>query len=662
MAGDPNRSPDLIPTETVRRRRILQALGVGGMAALAGCTGDGDGDDTGDSDTDTGDSDTDTGDSDTGDSDTGDSDTGGDEFGREPNGDYTVLTGSVPQTFYPPEADDTGSGNVIGTVLDYSYGLTTQNEVYPLLMDFQQSDSADVYVGTLRDNLEWGTDANGNSYGSFTAEDVVFQYEFVDGVAGSEAQDFWDEDTVPSSADVSTIENVEQTGELEYQVELVNPAPSFQFNPASWARYYLPQGLYEQYAPSAQSLRQSEEVQTFSYAGNVGPYKYINDTSGASGSVLFERSDAYYMRDHVESSNVQEMDEAWSNAPYFFTLLRDREGETATLNERWRAGEGDVLGLETDVVEEFRQRDDTRVEGTLGPFISFGFFNQRANGHPLLKTAEGRTAIADVIDKQTITQEIQRGLAGPPAVTHQPRWSQFYDDSQVTPRGLDITEETIANARDRIDGLSDFSVEESGGGFQTFGPSGEQVTLSLMHDPGSGDQPDIAAQITRDLEQIGINIELLETTDIIGELATEPLEGENPEDFAYNPPGPYNAGPPERTRVASGWDMLIGIGANSRPRNPGNTDVFWRPDGTVNAFGYQNDTITDLYDQAGESLDSAERQELFAEIFGILTQDSPAVFISEDEGFTGFRPEINTGEAFNEFGYEPATITRYRRE
>ena len=661
MAGDPNRSPNLIPTETVRRRRVLQALGVGGMAALAGCTGDDDGDDdTGDSDT--GDGDTDTGDGDTGDGDTGDGDTGDGEFSREPNGDYTILTGARPQTFYPPEADDTGSGAVIGTILDYSYGLTTANEVYPLLMDFQRSDSADVYVGTLRDNLEWGTDANGNSYGSFTAEDVVFQYEFVDGVAGSEATDFWDEDVSPSSADVSAIENVEQTGELEYQVELANPAPSFQFNPASWARYYLPKALYEQYAPSAQDLRQSDEVQTFSYAGNVGPYSYVNDTSGASGSVLFERSDEYYMRDHVSDSNVQEMGEAWSNAPYFFTRLRDREGETATLNERWRAGEGDTLGLETDVVEEFRQRDDTRVEGTLGPFISFGFFNQRANGHPLVKTVEGRTAIADVIDKQTITQEIQRGLAGPPATTHQPRWSEFYDDSQVTPRGLDITEETIANARDRIDSLGDFSVEESGGGFQTFGPDGEQVTISLMHDPNSGDQPAIASQIRDDLSQLGIEIELLETANIIGELATEPLEGENPEDFAYNPAGPYNAGPPERTRVASGWDMLIGIGANSRPRNPGNTGVFWRPAGSVNAFGYENQNITDLYDQAAESLDSAERKEIFAEIFGILTEDSPAVFLSEDEGFTGFRPNINTSDAYNEFGYNAATINRFRQE
>ncbi|PSP19706.1 hypothetical protein BRC62_01615 [Halobacteriales archaeon QH_10_67_13] len=628
------------------------------MAALAGCTG-GDGDDeTGDDGT----GDGETGDDETGDDETGDDETGDEEFSREPNGDYTILTSARPQTFYPPEADDTGSGAVIGTVLDSSYGLTTANEVYPLLMDFQQSDSADVYVGTLRDNLEWGTDANGESYGSFTAEDVVFQYEFVDGVAGSEATDFWDEDVSPSSADVSAIENVEQTSELEYQVELVNPAPSFQFNPASWARNYLPKGLYEQYAPSAQDLRQSEEVQTFTYAGNVGAYDYVNDTSGQSGSVLFERSDEYYMRDHVSDSNVREMDEAWSNAPYFFTVLRDREGETATLNERWRAGEGDSLGLETDVVEEFRQRDDTRVEGTLGPFISFGFFNQRANGHPLVRTVEGRTAIADVIDKQTITQQIQRGLAGPPAVTHQPRWSEFYDDSQVTPRGLDVTEETVANARERIDGLSDFSVEESGDGFQTFGPDGEQVTLSLMHDPGSGNQPDIAAQITDDLSQLGIEIELLETANIISELATEPLEGEDPSDFPYNPAGPYNAGPPERTRVASGWDMLIGIGANSRPRNPGNTDVFWRPDGSVNAFGYRNDTITDLYDQAAESLDSAERREVFAEIFGILTEDSPAVFLSEDEDFTGFRPDINTGDAYNEFGFEPARITRFRQE
>ncbi|ERH08369.1 MAG: hypothetical protein J07HX64_00109 [halophilic archaeon J07HX64] len=49
----------------------------------------------------------------------------------------------------------------------------------------------------------------------------------------------------------------------------------------------------------------------------------------------------------------------------------------------------------------------------------------------------------------------------------------------------------------------------------TVGPDGEQVTLSLMHDPSDQTDPDIAAQIQDDLNRIGIDVELLETSNIL---------------------------------------------------------------------------------------------------------------------------------------------------
>jgi hypothetical protein len=118
------------------------------------------------------------------------------------------------------------------------------------------------------------------------------------------------------------------------------------------------------------------------------------------------------------------------------------------------------MGLETDVVEEFRQRDDTRVENTLGPFISSMFINQRSNGHPLLKETDGRFAICQAIDKEKITEQIQRGLSGPPAVTWQPRWSEFFDASEATLHGIELDNGDIQDARNRISDLDGFSVEE----------------------------------------------------------------------------------------------------------------------------------------------------------------------------------------------------------
>ncbi|ERG88792.1 MAG: bacterial extracellular solute-binding protein, partial [halophilic archaeon J07HX5] len=218
--------------------------------------------------------------------------------------------------------------------------------------------------------------------------------------------------------------------------------------------------LYEKYIPDAQALRQSPEIQQYMWTGNLGPYELSSTTPGEAGDAIFERNDDYYMRDHVEESNVQVMDDGFAEAPYFERLLRDREPEQATLNERWRAGDGDRYVPDTDIIEELQQRDDTTVAEELSPFISMMFFNQRANGHPMLKSAEGRIAINSIVDKQVIVEDVKRGLEGPPAATYQPRWSQFYDDSLVTARGIGVENADIRAARDRIRELDGFSVEE----------------------------------------------------------------------------------------------------------------------------------------------------------------------------------------------------------
>ena len=382
-------------------------------------------------------------------------------------GDYVVLTTGTPQTFYPPEADDTSSGAVIGNVADIAYALTADNTIVPQTIGIEDEGSAvgedrggesDVWICTVRDNIQFGEGAEGEDFGRCTADDWVWQINNVYEVEDNP----WDEDVAPSvyTDNYERVENVEQTGELEFQIELPSPDPDFHLRPLLRNRYILPRALYEKYLPDAEALRQSEEVADFTWTGNLGPYEFVDNTPGPTGDVIFQRNDDYYMRDHTEQSNVQVMDDGYADAPYFETLIQDREEQTATINERWRNGEGDTMGLETDVVEEFQERDDSRVENSLGPFISSMFINQRSNAHPILREREGRFAICQVIDKRAITEDIQRGLSGPPAATWQPRWSEFYDDSEVVPHGIDIDDETIQNARQMVDDLDGFSVEE----------------------------------------------------------------------------------------------------------------------------------------------------------------------------------------------------------
>lgn len=177
-------------------------------------------------------------------------------------------------------------------------------------------------------------------------------------------------------------------------------------------------------------------------------------------------------------------------------------------------------------------------------------------------------------------------------------------------------DEEPSQGNSTTDNNGDNNNDDTGGeelsSVETFGPDGDRVTLSLMHDP-SGDGAAIAAQIERDLSRIGINVELLESSNILQELNSEPLEDENPDDFAYGPVG-RNAGPPDRTRVVNDWDLLIGIGANSRPRNPVATRSFWTPSGPVNAYGFNDEEVVSLYDEAAAETDPQARIDRIAQI------------------------------------------------
>jgi len=101
-----------------------------------------------------------------------------------------------------------------------------------------------------------------------------------------------------------------------------------------------------------------------------------------------------------------------------------------------------------------------RVEEQQDVFIGMLFLNQRANGSPLTRQRVGRQAAATVINKEVITQDILRGYSDP-AVTFQPRWSQYYDGEAVNQYGVSVTREDVVNARDMLRESDTFTLEEA---------------------------------------------------------------------------------------------------------------------------------------------------------------------------------------------------------
>jgi len=517
-----------------------------------------------------------------------------------------------------------------------------------------------------------------------TADDVVYQLEFVDGVADSledrqngeypVAADEWNESTPPSSAlaDFNAVENVEKTGDLQVQLELASSDPRFQLRSVMWGHDILPKALYEKYAPDAQALRESDEVTGFTWQGNLGPYDFEDRTAGVTGSFTATRSENYYMRDHVEDSNVVAMSgldsedgggQFWEFSPYFDTYQYDVEKENAVYIGRFKAGEGDIGELPTKFVEEFRQAvDDVRVEESQTPFIEFVFFNQRSNGSPLTRSKTGRQAISGVIDKTVITEQIDRGQSEP-AVTHHPTWGPLYDESAVTKWGVDVTDAEREAARDLLRNDDDFTLEDNDG-FELFGPDDNRITLELFVDAGNDRDQDVASQVQDDLATIGAASNVNTRSQILGkDFFSEPLpEFTNDDgslkdsaDFEWGPVV-RNGGPPDKTRTVADWDLLFGVAANSYPRAPADTEVFWVQDSAVNAYGYVPQTAEgeptnkELFSQFRNATDEGTRQDLFNQIQGRLTDDVPALFLTQGLDFIGVRESVVTPPNYGDFG------------
>ena len=385
---------------------------------------------------------------------------------QEVNGDFVWLSNTPSTNFFVPELDDTNSDRRLSLTADYSWAITPDNEIFPLFMDIEDTGDGQVYVCTIRDGIQFGTGADGEDFGQMTAEDWVWQTRNVHGVADN-AADMWNEETPPSTAigDYAVIDSIEQTGELEFQVELGSADPLFPLRPVLWAARTLPKDLYTKYTAGdqydAQALRQSPEIQNLTWTGNLGPYDFENREAGNSGSFTATRADDYYLRNHVESSNVGTVDSAYADAPYFENYQFNNVAEQSVSLEQFRNGQGDRYALPSSAIQEFQQAvEDVRVEAQFQPFISFLFFNMRSNGSPILKEVEGRQAVASVINKNVISEQINRGFTSPTS-TFQPTWSAYYSDEGISEYGIDITREDVANAREMVSGIDGFTLEEA---------------------------------------------------------------------------------------------------------------------------------------------------------------------------------------------------------
>ncbi|ELY88690.1 peptide ABC transporter substrate-binding protein [Natrialba hulunbeirensis JCM 10989] len=586
----------------INRRRVLQGLTAAGVIGAAGCLGSDD---------------------------------------EETDDTYTVADGTDAESMNFIQVSDNNTNNRLALVMDSAYTVTSDDQIFPLWMDVEDTGDAQVYVATLRDNLQWGGD-----YGQMTASDWVYMIQEVHQGEGnwalSEAAGNWDGT------------HVEETGELEFQIELENPNADWPFEPDLWGSYCMPQGLLEPYvdAQDGEGLDQDDEVQELAYAGNLGAYTF--ERWDRDSEFVAVRNDDYYMNeldaddfpDYISDEQV----EAWQNAPSFTEFSYQAIDEDSTRMSALGQGEIEETNIPSTRVEQFEGRPDVDVMEVPYSYLTIMAYNQRMNGWEELRTREVRQALSMAIDKVEITENILRGYAEV-AHTFQPEWSEWYDESEVTQFGEGDSYDPDA-ARDLLEeNLS------SGYGYDSDGtlldPDGEQVTLTMVYSRGTETTATTAEFMGDELSDLGIEVEFDSVTfdQMIPNYVQNSWQGD--EDDQPWTGGPNNDGPRDGSASEEDWDLMYGINFNTYPRTPAATDAFWTEQAPTNYFGYVPDAdMASLFSTVRTSADQSERQETLAEIFGILSEDQPVNFVAMGDDIIGYQgyvdgPEEEFGQAWD---------------
>ena len=443
------------------RRDLLKTLGIVGSAALAGCSGQG----NNPSGTDTARRTPTEGTSSNLETSTPPATpAGGGE--RQVGGQYISGSATDAESLFFIQTADAPSSARVGLALDSAYAVTTEDEIFPLWLDIATDDKR-VYECTIRDGLEWS-----DPYGQMTAEDWVYMitevFQGEDNWAGYAAPSEWHDgegNPIP----------VEQTGELTFEIRLPEVDPAYPLRPIMWGLYCLPKGLLEQYVPDkdVEGLKQSDEIQTLSYAGNLGPYTF--ERWDRESEFVATRNPDYYMHD------AEELPEKWRGSPYFDRYSIKVIPEESTRLAALRTGEVTATGIPPSKVKQFEDLNRINVIQAPQPFTSLLIYNQRSNGWAPFRQQAVRQALSYAINKRAIVDNILRGYAQV-AHTFQPRWSRWFDDTKVQQTGVGDTYNPDRARSMLTDALS--SEYEYDGDVLT-GPDGDEVTLRLVYAQGA---------------------------------------------------------------------------------------------------------------------------------------------------------------------------------
>ncbi|MBD2501070.1 ABC transporter substrate-binding protein [Anabaena azotica] len=519
---------------------------------------------------------------------------------------------SDPKTFNYPLSSEVP--NVFGLIYE---GLITENYdtggVDPALAEsWEISDDKLKIVFTLREGLKW---SDGQP---LTVDDVVFTYNdiYLNPAIPTDIRDIM---RIGESRKLPTVRKVDNR-----RVEFAIPEPFAPFLRSVTGAAILPAHALRESVTTKDAEGKPKFLQKWGV--DTPPEQiivnglYKIERYDTSERVVFRRNPYYWRKGPKGEAQ-----------PYIEKLVWQIVESTDTSLLQFRSGGLDSIAVSPDYfsllkVQEkqgnFKIYNGGPATGTT--FVLFNLNKGSRNGKPLVdpvksrwfNTVEFRQAVAYAIDRQTMINNIYRGLGQPqdsPISVQSPYYLSPKEGLKVYDYNLEKAKQLLLKAGFKYNAQN-----------QLLDSEGNRVRFTLLTNAGNKIREAIGSQIKQDLSKIGMQVDFT------------PLAWNTYTDKLAN---------------TLDWEAsMLGFTGGLEPNDGANV---WNPEGGLHMFNQKPQAgqkpiegwevapwearIGELYIQAARELDESKRKAIYAETQKITQENLPFIYLVNQYALSAVR-------------------------
>ena len=518
----------------------------------------------------------------------------------QPGGTMTTATISEPLTLNLAIAKDTGSSGVLGSLFE---GLTRTSwltdEVEPALAEsWTHSEDGLTWTFRLRQDVRWHDGAPFTAHDvAFTFNDIIYNSEIDASARPAFNFRFLDEETGTWMTEPMAVVVVD-----DYTIRFDLPVPFAPFLRSMGTSIY-PKHILKQYVDDG-TFSEVWDINT-DPSEIIGTGPFTIESYDPDERVVLRRNPDYWLSD-----------DAGNSLPYLDEIVQVIVPDLDADLDSFRAGESDVYGM---LGRDFAELEPLKEEANFmihrqGPGFASQFLTFNMNPgvvEPIklgwFQNTQFRRAVAHIVDKDRIIDEVQHGLGYPQWSSISPAAGDFHNPD------VRRYEYSIAEANRILDELGWLDTDGDG---TREDDKGNPIAFSLVTITQSSVSEQIGAIIQQGLEDIGIaaNFQLIPFGDLVARLT-----------------------------VSYDWEAtIIGLSGGPEPHNGINvwhsseSLHLWYPNQMEPATAWEAE-IDDLYVRASQELGVEERVRLYHRAQAIAAENLPLIYTSHAERLTAVR-------------------------